>query len=193
MSEVIVSSWSNGYEKLITGLENSLKANSPKHKLIKIYIDKNKVTVPHNQQPFIMLEYLAKYDKVLWLDADILVKKPLDSLFAINDFAVLYRPSGTSDFKFNSGVVLLNKKPEIIDMAKTWTKMVTKKNVFMADQRYLWKAYKKHSNFVKLVNIGLEYNDHHFTPDTTIWHAKGHCRKDIIWINELEKYSKGIA
>lgn len=127
------------------------------------------------------------YDKVCWLDADMLVRGSLDELFdscGIDGFSVKYRPECDKYAKFNTGCLVVGR--ECVPMIKDWEKLLRKPKGKYPDQHYLWKVYKKHK--FKLYPFFPRFNDHEFKNDSIIWHAKGHHRKNPKWLKECKKY-----
>jgi len=127
---------------------------------------------------------------VVWLDADTIVRGPLDGLWSdMNPGAmkITFRPDHDAKFKFNTGVIVLTWSLAVDQMVKGWAERIAKDDTWLNDQLYLWKEWK-HSN-VELLPLEHKYNDSHLAEDSIIWHGKGHARRDPRWLKEQKRYA----
>lgn len=196
---------------------NMSDANIKKISLIKcqnvsiniIYIEENEFTNLHSSEitnygvpttalvKFLIPEIMQKYDKVLYLDGDIIVKRDLSSLFnedledcyagVVRDIPqVLYKkPIFGIKYKtdyFNSGVMLLNIK-KLKSENITALLIETKKNLKskLMDQDVFNEVF-----FGKVKQLSIEYN----TLYVNLIRSKGKYDIGIINKNYEKKYKK---
>lgn len=186
---IIITAVDKGYGEMAAAMMTSVAKNSPGYET-KIFHINNNWKAAHNIKPFVILECFEQgHKQVLWLDADIIVRKPLKGIWRGGDIRIIQRPLLSKDFKVNTGVIVIKKKA--IPLIKEWKKIIGKaerKRIYNLDQRTFWKAYKKCPE-IKLSSLQMKYNDNLFRDDSVIWHAKGHCRQREEWKTEYKKYA----
>jgi len=119
------------------------------------------------------LSLLEKYDKVLWLDTDVIVEKPIGVLIAMKDelcasrdilslrssFLPEYRDSILEGTGFNTGVLLFGSSIKNPMMIKGWCERKTEeigKYLNFAEQGILNLAWREFN--IPINYVGREYN-----------------------------------
>ena len=184
---LVVAAFTETYRTMAETMATSIKMNSPGER-VKLFKIKKSDKDAHNQKPNIIKKcFKMGCDRVLWLDCDTIIRKSLSGIWGNGDFSVLYRPQGTADFKFNSGITMFKNTKAVRTLVKRWGKLV-EKHPGRYDQYTLWLAYKKSADSLNFVPLDVKYNDHRFNEDSVIWHGKGHCRFFKKWKREYAKY-----
>jgi lipopolysaccharide biosynthesis glycosyltransferase len=157
-------------------------------------------------------------DNVLYLDSDIIVRRPLVELFAIlsdYDLTIKYRPelnhlgpSGTMfASKFNAGVIGIRYSENGLAFAKKYNKYLwnyinsgdeliidlphEKINTYI-DQEMLYITYLEFKNRINFLPLPVGFNDSKFLPQSTIWHGKGTAYNHPIFTVERKRYQSSF-
>ncbi|VAX25478.1 hypothetical protein MNBD_IGNAVI01-458 [hydrothermal vent metagenome] len=140
-----------------------------------------------SRKPYVLKEVIKRFgeEKYLMLDADMIVRKPLDKLFAkldSNDGA-FYMHEGIwngkvyDHLKVPSGIILI--KPSALPIIDKWIEVMEreeeisgiKKGKWFWDQITLWRAIEETPN-MKLDTVGKTYLRSDFSDkDAAIWSA----------------------
>lgn len=151
----------------------------------------------------VMYETLLEYKKpILWLDVDVLVRKPTNLMFnniSADTLMVLKRPTDDERSVFNTGVVGVGYSHTTLDMMKWGSEKAMENKEWFADQLYLYKGYLKYSRNINLINL-INHREWHdigresgaFSKDSVIWHCKNNHFDNPIYQDEY-KYYRGIV
>lgn len=121
---------------------------------------------------------------VMWIDADSLVRKPIDGLIEhIQDCRVTAKQKGPNDYA--SGVMGIGTNA--LGFSVLYKFLVSNDEHWKSDQRNLVKTIQAFEGcgFKPLPEI---YCDTGFTDDGVIWTAKIKCHDDPKWLKEYEYY-----
>jgi hypothetical protein len=182
------------YLNQLSVLEKSIKANSPKDVMDFKILDAEKTKeymVCYRTILFDDAINNKKIEKVAWLDADCLVRKPLDGLWEDmreNTIKVLYRPEKAPKRRFQAGVFAIGNGFYTAQMVSEWNRMVQKCPQWYRDQECLYAAYMKFKRHIKLIKLSEAYNDSEFKDKSVIWHSKEHHFEDAKFQKEFKKY-----
>lgn len=155
---------------------------------------------------------LKKYhQKLLYLDADMIVRGSLTGLFHdldLYDLMIKHRPQLNhlgptgSQFasRFNSGVIAIRPSSGGLKFAQEYNlalqnyvnsgkplvlPLLGEKVVSYIDQELLFLTYLRLKNEITFSPLPDKYNDAKFMPDSLIWHGKGTARNHPLY--RLEK------
>lgn len=135
-----------------------------------------------------LLDYFRYKDGptfLFWIDADSLVRKPLDELYAhVADCYVTAKQKGENEYA--SGV--LGISTDAIPFARTYEKLVRKDDHWKSDQRNLAVAIDLYRDQNIFKPLPEKFCDTGFADDSPIWTAKIKCHNDPKWIKEYEHY-----
>ncbi len=158
---------------------------------------------------------LEKYrQKLLYLDADTLVRGPLTDLFHDldrYDLMIKHRPQlnhlgpAGSQFasRFNSGVIAIRPSSVGLKFAHEYNlalqgyvasgrplelHLLEEKIVSYIDQELLYLTYLRLKDGLSFYPLPAKYNDARFMPDSLIWHGKGTARSNLIYRIEKNKF-----
>jgi len=157
-------------------------------------------------------------ENILYLDADIIIRRPLDDLFAIlhdYDLTIKYRPelnhlgpSGTMfASKFNAGVIGIRYSENGLAFAQRYNKYLwnyinsgdeliinlpqEKINTYI-DQEMLYITYLEFKNRINFFPLPGGFNDSKFLPQSTIWHGKGTAYNHPIFAVERKRHQSSF-
>lgn len=136
-----------------------------------------------------MLRAIRMFDKtetmLFWIDADSIVRKPVDDLFKyVADATVTAKQK--SENEYASGV--LGISTNALSFAKTYRTLVNGDEHWKSDQRNLAKALSLHKHDVTFRPLPERFCDTAFTDEGVIWTAKIKCHDDPKWKKEYEYY-----
>lgn len=157
-------------------------------------------------------------ENILYLDADIIVRRPLDDLFAIlldYDLTIKYRPElkhlgavGTMFANtFNSGVIGIRYSDFSLEFAKRYNEnlwnyinsggelqliLPQEKIVNYADQEMLYITYLEFKNRINFFPLPGGFNESKFLPQSTIWHGKGTAYNHPIIAVERKRHQSSF-
>jgi len=158
------------------------------------------------EKPRIMLYLMKEHnDAVLWLDADIIVRRPLMVLEAIlenADLTVLHRldciargPLGTMDAgRFNTGVVGVANTDAGQAYLEWWADMIESVRTPhpLLDQEAAYLAWCNVRSSIRFQALPAGYNDSRFLPKSAIWHGKGSAKRHILYRMEAARYAHDL-
>lgn len=148
-----------------------------------------------------VLECMSKYDKVMWLDNDIIVRKSLNSLWegVGKDTLKIWKKKHKADkYKMQAGVYVAGNEKCL----QRWLQCVIQKEGklldspdaskdgygsphWMVSQELLYHCLNSDIKYVKLPRI---YNDQKFKEESVIWHCKSSHFDDPRFQKEYKKY-----
>ena len=157
-------------------------------------------------------------EDVLYLDADVIVRRSLDNLFAIlcdYDLTIKYRPElkhmgavGTMFANtFNSGVIGIRYSDIGLEFAKRYDEnlwnyidtggelrlFLPQENIVnYADQEMLYITYLEFVNKIDFLPLPVGFNDSKFLPQSSIWHGKGTAYNHPIFTVERKRYQSSF-
>jgi hypothetical protein len=143
---------------------------------------------------------LSRFDKTLYLDADLLVIADIRDVFEVLDrfdMAMAHDPIRNGERcntfwrkplpnavpQFNGGVVAFRRSPEVIDLIKSWGKVV-RENDFPKDQPVLRELVW--DSDLRIATLPLEYNLMRFK-DLHLWRTR-HAAPRIIHSPQFHKH-----
>ena len=181
----------------------SLKRNASDHRIILAERDMPGVRATL-EKPKLLRSCIARYNHpALWLDADTIVRRPLDDLARMvesADLTILHRPN---TFKrgplgsyhactFNTGVVGVNATDAGMDYLDRWQEVCEmSKPAPLLDQEAAYLAYRNLRSRVRMCELPGAFNDARFSPASSIWHGKGSSRRHILFKLESARYAHG--
>ncbi len=119
-----------------------------------------------DQQPFL-----------LYLDADSIIRRPLDKIMQIldcSDVVMFHRPERDLHMRFAAGVIGIRHSRASCDLLRKWMeKLESKTPEWFDDQRFLWDAFSEVGESLKFEQLPKEYIDWKFQTNTYIWVGKG--------------------
>jgi hypothetical protein len=125
---------------------------------------------------------------VLVIDVDGIVRRDLEpEICSLNrwDVGLVLRPSRKRPWrKVLACAVLLNPTPAghlfSTRLAAAIERVLRRAPPFHTDQivlHYLCEHYRRHTDELRIADLGERWADHHFHPESLIWTAKGNARK----------------
>lgn len=133
---------------------------------------------------------ITEFDKIVFLDSDMFIKKNIDELFKNDNLAAVSAgknfPGNSSWIDLNSGImVIVPRKGEDKKLFRIMNKMLKSKNIFnIGDQDVLHLAYPNWSED-KHLHLGEEYNV--FSSYEAYYLNKGIIKKPIKIIHYVGK------
>ena len=144
--------------------------------------------------------YIHEKTGLLWLDTDIIVRKPLRIFFSdmhdeVPKFKVWCRFNCDSpNVKFNTGVVAVNQSEKTIKFLEDWNAktMAYYKNWY-SSQIALWDVYQDMDKKIDLINLSLEYRDTgapsgKFKERSFLWHSNTVRHNNPEHLKEFNEY-----
>lgn len=148
-----------------------------------------------------VLECMFRYDKVMWLDNDIIVRKPLDELWEgvdKNTLKIWKKKHKADKYKMQAGVYVAGNgkalQKWIREVIRREGKFLDSPGVhsdgygsphWMVSQELLYHCLNDEIKYVKLPRI---YNDQKFKEESVIWHCKGSHFEEPAFQKEYKKY-----
>lgn len=187
---IILTLVNTTYAYMQRALTNSIRRNTPNERVWAICADVTK-RESMTWRVHEILHLLDRFKQVAWMDADMLVRRPLDTFWVgtADSVRVLHRPKSSEDGKFQTGVIVFGCKTK--GFVKQWADIVENelKGEWFADQRGLWMAYERHGADIVHLDLPQRFNDWRFEDDSVVWHAKGHYKnRSEKWSLEQQKY-----
>ena len=148
-----------------------------------------------------VLECMLRNDRVMWLDNDIIVRKPLDELWrgvGENTLKIWKKKHKADKYKMQAGVYVAGNGGSL----QRWLGSVIQKEgkyldepdvyldgygspYWMVSQELLYHCLNEDIKYVKLPVI---YNDQKFREESVIWHCKSSHFKESAFQEEYKKY-----
>lgn len=135
----------------------------------------------------------AGADMVAWMDADIIVRGPLEGLwdFPGSGIRIIHRPNSGETGKVQTGVMVVPHTKESFDLLDRWDdlmcEMMKGGDEHFTDQICLWRAVQDCGTHI--AQLPAKFNDWRFNEDSPVWHAKGHYKtRSDVWKREWQKY-----
>ncbi len=130
---------------------------------------------------------LERYDKVLLLDVDALVKRDLSELFDIADtcdIATRQDVPVNGEYRiFNEGVVVVKSndrtKTFMRDIMSYYTQNGLDKHNFQADQMFFREEYYEQNIGIHFHDLDGKYKDEEFRDDSVIWSGCGDRKREL--------------
>lgn len=161
----------------------------------------------------IIIEAMEKFkEPIAWFDTDLIIRKPLDGLWADlkeNSLKIKVRrptekdkqkwesdPNYKNRFSFQAGIFCLGYSKNTLEYATEWGKEIQKKNNWYEDQLQLYLKYEKYKEKIDLIELPFSYNDvgnsegECFLQDSHIWHCKKSHFENPIFKKEFEKHKR---
>ena len=159
----------------------------------------------------------GRREPTIYLDSDILLRGPLDDLFARLarcDLMVLHRPQvatrgalGSEHAgKFNSGVIAVRPTDAGLRFAERYAARVAARiasgepldhrdgGVYTAvDQEALYLTWEAMRDEIRFEPLESRFNDSRFGADSPIWHGKGTARRRLAYRSEKARYQNRLA
>jgi hypothetical protein len=141
-----------------------------------------------------VIECFDKYkESVVWLDTDILVRGDISELLEIKpkQLKILYRKGSPERVRINAGVFNIGYSKETYDFICEWYNRIKVNKRWGQGQLEFWRAYKRHRDKVKMIELSLKYNSTgKFNDEYIIWHCKkGHFDR----VKYQEEYKDYLA
>jgi alpha-N-acetylglucosamine transferase len=150
-----------------------------------------------------VLENVGLYEKVLWLDNDTIIRKPLDGIWddvAPNSLKIWRKKNDKKSHRFQAGVSVVGSG----EHTKAWLKDVMKRESvyfdrpgsqldghgsphWMVSQTYLYKCFTENGN-IKHLQLSKKYNDSKFKGGSVIWHCKSSHFDEEKFQKEFKEY-----
>jgi lipopolysaccharide biosynthesis glycosyltransferase len=139
-------------------------------------VESNKAINPYCNKTVVIYDYLNKFDYVLYLDCDVIVRGSLDGIWdniSLNTLMIHYNENSKNYGKFNTGIMLLGRG--LIEMVREWKDISLRSKLkdSYPEQKILYKLYERNIKTVNLVSLDEKYNDCRFLKNSIIWHYKG--------------------
>lgn len=183
----------------MNALRASLKKNSPIDSILfeKLSAEKTRgYMVCYRTEMFVKTMVRCEFDQVAWMDADCLVRGPLDRFWDDVDedtLKIVYRPhyieKGKKNRVFQAAVFAIGNGRHTRKMVQEWHGRVQARPEWYRDQEELYKCYLKYKDCVKLLALHKKFNDSSFKDSSVIWHSKGHHFNDPKFQKEFKKYA----
>ena len=205
---VIFATTGKGYTELAEHAAHSVKKNCPGLK-VDLFTDQpvempvfdrvHQLEDPWHRSKMDAMA-LSRFDKTLYLDADLLVIADIRDVFEVLDrfdMAMAHDPIRNGERcntfwrkplpnavpQFNGGVVAFRRRPEVIDLIKNWSTVV-RENDFQKDQPVLRELVWDRD--LRIATLPLEYNLMRFK-DLHLWRTH-HAAPRIIHSPQFHKH-----
>jgi len=149
-----------------------------------------------------VLKAVMTDNNVAWFDADTIIRRDLDDFWKGVErgcLKILMRGGAQERSIFQAGVFAVGRSPEILEMLKWWDSKVSGVNEWYADQLWLYRAWDKFSNKVKLVfmpmscnNVGDSTKEKPFLEASMVWHCKSSHFNHPDYQKEYMKYAEKL-
>jgi alpha-N-acetylglucosamine transferase len=150
-----------------------------------------------------VLGHLGAYDKVLWLDNDTIIRKPLDEIWddvAPNSLKIWRKKNDKKSHRFQAGVSVIGSG----EHTKAWLRDIMQREStyfdkpgahldghgsphWMVSQTYLYKCFMENGN-IKHLQLSKKYNDSKFKDSSIIWHCKSSHFDEAKFQKEFKEY-----
>lgn len=175
-------------------LKNSMDRNSPGELC-------NFAVLPENTSREVMVCHrtcmfncaAAGEDRLAWMDADCIVRGPLDGFWSgiePDTLKILYRPEKKVNRRFQAAVFAFGVGKYVKKLIAKWNDVVQKSPEWYKDQEELYKCWQKYRDKVKLIPMKQKFNDSTFNDKSVIWHSKGHHFNDPKFQKEWAIYNE---
>lgn len=136
-------------------------------------------------------------NKILYLDADSLVRKDLQKYdwdFQESDIEILFRESENEEkFKFATGVIAVKNSPGSINFFQSWDALIQPYIYeWFADQVTFYRNYNDFKQKLIFKKLSPSMIDWQFNPESTIWVGKG-SRKYRNILYRLESLKSSVS
>lgn len=137
------------------------------------------------------------HKKIAWFDTDLIIRKPLDSLWKSikhDSLHILNRKNAETESKVQAGVFFLHTGPKIKKMIKEWSNFISSNPAWFTDQEQLYLMSEKHK--INRISLDKTYNDVGcsknpcFLDSSYIWHSKEKHFKHTKFQTEYQNYLK---
>lgn len=203
---IILSACDLKYKKFMDCLVRSVLTNT-RHEIYVHYLNKKCPEDPRYE-----VEYFSSYRidllsahhngsgaNLLWLDSDSIVRKPLDQLdqwLQEVDSCCVHTPEMGIPGSMNHWLVStvgVSGSPRGRELINAWKLELTKlqRSGWEPGVMTIQQAYINAIPGFNVKDIGYEYSDKFFRPDTFIWEAQGPRKyDDPAWLEEMGKYKE---
>jgi hypothetical protein len=144
---------------------------------------------------YVINHAVSIHPKIAWFDTDLIIRKPLDTLWESLQFDslhILTRKENPPHTRFQAGVFFLNSGPKIISFIQEWNSFISSHFGWYVDQEYLYKISEQKK--INRINLNKTYNDVGcsknacFLDESHIWHSKKHHFRNPKFQKEYQNY-----
>jgi hypothetical protein len=176
-----------------------IKKINPNATVVAEKTDEKNPHVRNYRRHSLILEWFARgYDKIAWLDNDIIVRHNIGRIFSrvkANTIKVWTKMKRKDHGKFQGGVYVLGNGETTKRYLRGIIRGLAGRGGWLLPQLLMYRLFLKYKlNFVKLSH---RYNDSFFRKDSLIWHCKQSHFKEKRYQKEYKRYldeaNKNIA